>query len=130
MSFITGIFVVLHGLVHIWYLTLSRGWVDYQPDMGWTGRSWLLSGALGDNVTQSLASALYVIATLALVVSGIGLMARAEWVRPLLVASAGFSTAVIVIFWDGGTDMIVQKGLVGVLINLGIEGAALVGTAS
>jgi hypothetical protein len=34
-----GIFVVLHGLVHLWYVVLSQRLVEFQADMGWTGES-------------------------------------------------------------------------------------------
>jgi hypothetical protein len=125
MSAIAGIFLILHGLVHLWYLTLSQGWVEFQPDMGWTGHSWLLSNFLADRVARSLASVLYVLAAVALVVSGVGVLAHAEWVKPLLVISAIFSAVVILVFWDGNTDMIVQKGLLGFIINLVILGAAI-----
>jgi len=30
------------------------------------------------------------------------------------------STAVILAFWDGGSDMLVQKGLLGLVINAGL----------
>lgn len=47
LSFLIGAFVVLHGLVHVWYVTLSQGLVEFQPEMGWSGRSWALSDPLG-----------------------------------------------------------------------------------
>jgi hypothetical protein len=33
----SGVFIVLHGLVHVWYVTLSQRWVEFQPEMVWTG---------------------------------------------------------------------------------------------
>jgi len=30
-------FLILHGLVHLWYLVLAFRLVEYKPDMGWTG---------------------------------------------------------------------------------------------
>lgn len=125
MNVVTGIFVLLHGLVHMWYVTLSRGWVQFQPEMGWSGRSWLISGVAGTGLTRAAATALYSAATVALVLSGVGLLSGAGWTRPLLVTSAGISTAAILIFWDGGTEMLVQKGLLGLIINLGILAAVL-----
>jgi len=43
MNILIGIFILLHGLVHMWYVTLSQGWVEFQANMGWTGKSWLLT---------------------------------------------------------------------------------------
>ena len=120
LRFLAGIFVILHGLVHLWYVTLSTRLVEYKPDMGWTGESWLLTSPLGDSATRALASGLYVLATLGFVAGGIGLLARQDWRQGVLAASAILSTAIIILFWDGNTSMLVQKGLIGVLINVGV----------
>lgn len=121
-----GSFIVLHGLVHMWYFTLSQRLVEYQPEMGWSGTSWLLSNLVGDATTRSLASALYVLATIAFVICGIGIFVRADWWQPALVGSAVFSSAVIVLFWDGGVQQLVEKGLLGLVINGAILIAVLV----
>ena len=49
LRFLFGTFVVLHGLVHLWYFTLSQRLVEFKPEMGWTGKSWILSNLLGDS---------------------------------------------------------------------------------
>lgn len=114
---LVGIFMTLHGLVHLWYFTLSRGLVAFRPEMGWSGRSWLLSKRLGDKTTRTLASALYILATIGFVVGGIGIITQQEWWYAAIIGSAVFSTVVIVLLWDGDTRLLVQKGLVGLLIN-------------
>ena len=115
-----GLFVILHGLVHLWPFVLSQGLVEYTPEMGWTGESWLLTGILGDGATRTLASVLYALAMVVFVASGVGLVARGDWWRPLLVASAIASSLVILLFWDGTGGQLVEKGLVGFLLNVGI----------
>lgn len=117
---ILGVFLVLHGLVHLWYFVLARRLVEFQESMGWTGRSWLFTGLIGDGATRSLAAALYVVATIGFVAAGGGLLAGQSWWHPLALASAAFSAVVMVLFWDGSTQMIVRKGLVGLLINVAI----------
>ncbi|MCZ7571675.1 MAG: hypothetical protein M5U01_24255 [Ardenticatenaceae bacterium] len=123
---VIGLFIVLHGLVHLWYFVLSQRLVEFKPEMGWTGRSWIFTNLLGDPATRSLAGGLYLMATLALVASGIGLFFRAEWWRPLLVGSALFSAAIIFLTWDGRMQLVVQKGLIGALISVVILLALLV----
>jgi hypothetical protein len=118
--FLAGLFIILHGLVHLWYFTLSRGLVEFKPDMGWSGESWLLRGVLGDSTTRTLAAALYLVATIALVVSGLAIFLRAEWWQPLLLGSAVISVVTILLFWDGEMQYIVQKGLLGLLIGVAI----------
>jgi hypothetical protein len=126
IKILTGIFIVLHGLVHLWYLTLSQGWVEFQADMGWTGKSWLFTNLLGDQTTRTLASVAYTLAAIGLVAGGTGIFLQQEWLRPVLIGSAIFSSAIIVLFWDGSREMLVQKGLLGLLINLAVLIALLV----
>jgi hypothetical protein len=116
--------------VHLWYVTLSLRLVEFQAEMAWTGRSWVLSPLLGNAVTRSLAAVLYVLSTLGFVIAGIGLFAGGAWWRPLLIGSAAFSAVVILLFWDGGTQMIVEKGLLGFLINLAILVSLLIFNAA
>ena len=115
-----GLFVVLHGLVHLWYFTLSQRLVEFKPEMGWSGRSWLFTNLLGEATTRVLAGVVYLAATIAFAVSAIGLFAGSDWWRPVLVGAAVFSAAIILVLWDGGRQLIVQKGLLGLLIDLGI----------
>ena len=37
-----------------------------------------------------------------------------------IIASALLSAAIVILFWDGTTQYIVQKGLLGLLIDVGI----------
>jgi hypothetical protein len=62
VRFLIGIFIVLHGLVQLWYVVLSQRLVDSQGDMGWTGESWIFLSLLGDGATRALAAALFLAA--------------------------------------------------------------------
>lgn len=115
-----GIFVILHGLVHLWYTVLSQELVQYEAEMGWTGRSWLLTNIIGDSGTRLLASIAYIVATVAFVTSGVGLFAKANWWRPAMVRSAFFSAVLILLFWDGHAERLVQKGVIGFLIDIAV----------
>ncbi len=113
-----GVFIILHGLVHLWYLTLSQGWVEFQSEMGWDGSSWLLSKFLPDASLRPIASSLFLLSSFAFIASGIGVFLQADWTRSVLIAAAILSSAVILLFWDGRGAMLVQKGILGLLINL------------
>jgi hypothetical protein len=113
-----GILIILHGLVHLWFVVLSQRLVEFQPDMGWTGRSWLFTGLIGDAATRWLATIVYSLAALAFLVTGIGLFTRGSWWRPLLIGASLLSAAAILLFWDGVTALPVQRGLIGFLIDL------------
>ena len=113
-----AIFILLHGLVHIWYVTLARRWVPFEPGMGWTANSWLLSSAFGDTTMRSLATVLFSIATLSFVIAGAGMLAQADWWSSVLIGAAIASSVTIFLFWDGSFEMLVQKGILGLLINI------------
>jgi len=126
VRFLFGIFIVLHGLVHLWYVALSQRLIEFQPEMGWTGESWIFTPLLGDAVTRALASVLCALATIGFTTGGIGMLIRQEWWRSMVVGSAALSTAIVVLFWDGSLELIVEKGLIAFLINVAILVALLV----
>lgn len=115
-----GGFLVLHGFVHLWYVVLSQGWVEAEEQMGWNGHSWLLSSHLSTETILSIASVLYIVAALGFVAGGVGYILDQDWAGTVLVATAVLSTGVLVVMWDGKPDLLVEKGILGVLINLGI----------
>lgn len=115
-----GVFLVLHAIVHLWYVVLSQGWVEVEEQMGWNGHSWLLSSILPAETILSIASVLYVAVTLGFVIGGAGYALSRDWAAVVLVGAAILSTGVLVAMWDGRFDLLIEKGVVGVLINIGL----------
>ncbi|SER86824.1 hypothetical protein [Natrinema salaciae] len=115
-----GVFLILHGVVHVWYVVLSQGWVEVEDQMGWNGHSWLLSSLLSEGTILSLASVAYVAVTVGFVLGGLGYAFDRSWWPPVVVGSAILSTLVLLAMWDGGFDLLVEKGAAGVLINLAL----------
>ncbi len=113
-----GVILALHGLVHVWFVALATRLVAFEPEMGWTGRSWLLTPILGEATTRVVATVLLSVAAAAFVVGGAAVIGQASWWRPALIVAAIVSSVVLLVVWDGGTDMLVQKGLIGIGINL------------
>jgi hypothetical protein len=126
LRFVIGVFIVLHGLVHLLYAGHSRRLFELRPDMAWPDGSWAFSKLLGGSATRTLASVLYVLATIGFVAGGIGVFGQQAWWRPVVVASAAFSTAIVLLFWDGKMQQVTDKGLIAVLINVVILVALLV----
>jgi hypothetical protein len=124
--FLISLFVVLHGLVHLWYVALSRQWVPFKPEMGWTSHSWLLSTLLNQPATQWAATAGYGLMALLFTVAGVGFFVNAGWARPLLIGVSALSTLLILLFWNGGPELWMEKGLLGVVVNVGLVVALLV----
>ena len=125
-GFIVGAFIVLHGLVHLLYFGQSMRLFELQPGMVWPDGSWAFSRLLGDNVTRMLANIACVLATLGFVIGGAGILFGQPWSRTAVAASAAFSGALYLLFWNGRFESLANQGGVGLLINIAILIAVLV----
>jgi len=115
---VAGVFLVLHGLVHAWYVVLAQELVPFEAAMGWTGRSWALTSWLGEPTTRMIATVWYGLAGITFVVGGIAVLAQAAWWRPALAVASIISALAIAVFWDGNGEMLMQKGVIGLAISL------------
>jgi hypothetical protein len=126
LRFLFGVFIVLHGLVHMLYFGQSARLFELRPGMVWPDGAWTFSRPLGDITTRNLASMACVLAAIGFVAGGIGIFVSQAWWRPMVVASAIFSAVLFVLFWDGKTQMLDDKGGIGLLIDLALLVALLV----
>lgn len=126
LRFVFGIFLVLHGLVHLLYFGQSRRLFELRPGMVWPDGSWAFSKLFGDETTRLLASIFCVLATIGFVVGGMGIFVKQAWWRPVVVGSAAFSTVLYILFWDGKVQRLDDRGLIGILINIAILVVVLV----
>jgi hypothetical protein len=123
---IVGVFIVLHGLVHLLYFGQSHRHFELQPGLVWPDGSWAFSKLLGDETARLLASASCVLAAIGFVAGGAGMLAGQAWWRPPVVGSVAFSESVLILLWDGRMQRLGQKGAFGVLINGAILVAVLI----
>jgi hypothetical protein len=120
LRIIFGIFIVLHGLVHLLYFGQSARYFELQPGMLWPDGSLIFSRLLGDEAVRNLASVMLVLTTIGFVIGGTGILFRQEWWRPVVTGTAVFSAIVFILFWDGISKALDNKGGIGVLINIAI----------
>ena len=118
-----GVFIVLHGLVHLLCFGQSRDIFELQPGMVWPDGSWAFSRVLGGEATRTLASGLLILAAIGFIAGGAGLLLKQSWWPALVLGSAVFSMAVYVALWDGAAQSMADKGGVGVLIDAAIAAA-------
>lgn len=118
MRTLFSIFLALHGLVHAWFVVLSQNLVPFEEEMGWTGQSWLLSNILSDSTAKIVATILFSISTLLFIVGGIMFGLKADIAKTVLILASIISSLTLIVFWDGSFDMIVQKGIIGFVINI------------
>ena len=126
LKILVGLFMVLHGLVHLLYFGQSWRLFELQAGMTWPDGSWAFSRLLGDEGIRWLASISLVLAALGFVVGGIGIFASQAWWSPVVVGSAAFSGVIYILFWDGGLQNLDDKGGIGLLINVAILVAVLI----
>jgi hypothetical protein len=118
LRFIIGVFIVLHGLVHLLYFGQSMRLFELQTGMVWPDGSWAFSKLLGHETTRLLASASCVLAAIGFVAGGTGILVGQAWWRPVVVGVAAFSAVVFVLFWDGRMQKLDNQGGIGLLINI------------
>jgi hypothetical protein len=117
---IFGVFLILHGLVHLLYFGQSQRFFELQRGMTWPDGSWAFAGFLGDSGTRNLASVLLVVAAAGLIAGGAGVLARQGWSRPVVVVAAALSALIYILLWDGSAQQLDNKGAVGILISLAV----------
>lgn len=121
-----GVFIILHGLVHLLYFAQSQRLFELRPNMTWPDGSWVFSKLFGDTVLRLLASITYFLVAIGFVAGGIGILFGQAWGRSLILGSAVFSSIIIILFWDGKIQKLDDKGGVGLLISIAILATSLV----
>jgi hypothetical protein len=126
LSFVVGLFLVLHGLVHLLYFAQSRRYFALQAGMVWPDGAWAFTKLLGEDGTRLLASLACALAALGFVGGGVGVFAGQAWWRPVVTGAAAFSALIFVLSWDGALQKLADKGAIAILINGAILLAVLV----
>ena len=118
VKYIIGVFLILHGLVHLLYLGHSRRLYELVPDFTWPDHSWLLSKPFSNQAIRSAANIACVIITTGFCLAGIRFMLGNGWLYPEIVISAILSILLFVIFWDGRMVKLDNQGGYAILINI------------
>ena len=126
LRIVFGVFLALHGLVHLLYFGQSARFFELQTGMVWPDGSWAFSRLLGDGGTRTLASIACVLCALGFVLGGAAVLFRQPWWRPLVVGSAAFSAFIYILFWNGRLQRLDNQGLIAILIDAAILVALLV----
>ncbi|MFN2151686.1 MAG: hypothetical protein ACK2T5_08825 [Anaerolineales bacterium] len=120
LSIIFGIFLILHGLVHLLYAGQSWRLFELRPEMAWPDGAWLFSRFLGDESIRLMATVLLVLSAAGFVTGGLGLLFRGEWWRPVIAIAAAVSSLLFIVCWNGKFQALDDQGGIGILINLAI----------
>lgn len=120
LRFIVGVFLVLHGLVHLLYAGQSARLFELETGLAWPDGSWTFTRWLDNTTTRTLATGVYILLAIGFVAGGIGLLFNQSWWSPLAVVAASGGVVFTILFWDGKTQMLDGKGAIGLLISLAI----------
>jgi uncharacterized membrane protein YphA (DoxX/SURF4 family) len=126
LRIIVGVFMVLHGLVHLLYVGQSQRFFELQPGLVWPDGAWAFSRFLGDEAIRNLASVLLILVTIGFVTGGVGILAGQDWWRRLVVGAAVLSAALYILMWNGHLQRLNDQGIIGILINMAILAAVLI----
>lgn len=123
MRYAIAAFVVAHGFV---YLKAARSVLPVFE--GWSGRSWLLGGAVTGDALTKLCLALWAVAGIGIVATGIALafafFAQALW-RPLAIAVSAAGILGFFAFWDGRMERLLAQGVIGAVLSTVILAGAI-----
>jgi len=117
---LTGIFLLLHGLVHLLYFGQSARRFELQAGMTWPDGSWAFSRLLGEKNTRRLASIACILAATGFLIAGVGIFFGQSWWRAAAVAAALESGVLYLLFWNGRLEHLDRQGGIGLLIDLAI----------
>jgi hypothetical protein len=120
MKIFTGLFFILHGLVHLVYFAQSARFFTLREGFKWPNGSWAFSIIFKNKAIRNLAGFFCLLSALCFIAGGIALFANHSNWYYLIVGSAVFSTFIFVLFWDGVIDKLGCKGIFGILINITI----------
>lgn len=118
MSIVFGVFIILHGLVHLLYFGHTARFFELKPGMTWPTGSWVFSNFLGDSAARFLVCIFLVLAGFGFVASGIGLLINQTWFRSLIIVIAIISALIFILFWNGRWQNLDGQGVIGVLIDV------------
>ena len=115
-----GIFLILHGAVHILYVGQSARKFELQPEMTWPDESWVFSRFMPIYRVRILTNFLLIIAAIGFLVSAIALFADLNWFQFVLTITALYSSLVYLLNWDAKFKGMDHQGFVGILINIAV----------
>lgn len=126
MQIVFGVFLILHGLVHLLYLGQSQRFFELQPGMDWPDNSWAFASRVQSSGTRLLTGLGCALAAVGFAASGTAVLFGLAWWQPMVVGSSLFSSAIYLLTWDGKLRGLDNQGGIGILINLAILAAVLV----
>jgi hypothetical protein len=121
LRYLIALIVFGHGFVYVRIGAVLPG-----PVTGWTGRSWLIGGAVTGDGLVALVRTLHVAAGILILACAVALaLGHGSW-RPLAIAGGAIGLVAFAVFWDGQARLLFEEGGVGAAISLVLVAVAIV----
>lgn len=120
MKPLNGIFILLHGLVHLFYFAHRKKIFELHPGFEWPDNSWALLKLPGTKTIRTIASLMCILVAATFVISGIAYLAKSVRANNLTIISAIFSSAIFILLWDGRLKKLDNQGAIAIIINISI----------
>ncbi len=120
MKTLIGIFIILHGLVHLFYFAHSKRIFELRPGFEWPDNSWALSKLPGTKTIRTIVSLMCILVAATFVISGIAYITNAVWTFKLIQISAFLSSGLFILLWDGRLKKLDNQGAIAIIINISI----------
>ena len=126
IRYVAGVFLILHGLVHLLYFGQSQRVFELQPGMAWPDGSWVFGRLLGTDPTRTVASAALLISAVGLIAGGLAIVFGLSWWAAVTVGSLVLSSLLYLAMWNARFEHLDNQGAVGMLINAAVLVAGLI----
>ncbi len=113
-----GIFIILHGLVHLLYFGHSEKYFELRPGLTWPEDSWAFSKFFDNDIIRVFAGLFSLLSTIGFVLAGIITIEHHVWWKLSISYAAILSSLVFIFFWDGKPEKLSEKGGYGLFINI------------
>lgn len=120
MNYVIGIFLILHGLVHLLYVGHARKLFELTPGFVWPQQSWLLSKRLNAEGIVKLTTVTFAVIAAGFVLGGTRLMLGWGESYPEVGVSAIMSILLYATLWDGSRKALANQGGFAVLFDVAI----------
>ena len=109
LRLIIAAILFVHGIGHVLGIMAALNLSNLE---GWSSRSWLLTGLIGETASRVISFLLFLAALVGFVGAGLALMGWLlphEWWRPLSVVSAAISLVALGLFWNAFPSLFPNK---------------------
>jgi hypothetical protein len=109
LKIIFGIFIILHGLVHLFYFGQSLRFFELTPEFVWPDGGWAFGRLLSVENNRKLAAILLVACMILFLLGGIVLFQNQPWWQQVVILASIFSSIVFLLFLGRSFQDAVRK---------------------